>query len=223
MADSLRTRVARVIAGGAHALIDKVEDAAPVAMLEQSVREVEMIIDEVRAELGLIAANRHLAQQQHLNLNREHEQLANSIATALGESRDDLAESAISRQIDIEAQLPILETSLAELGAREKEMSGFVDALLGKKREMETAIRDFEASRRVAEANPTTSAQGTNTIGAKLSSAQSAFDRTYQRQSGLSPSARGASLEQAARLKELSDLVRNNKIAERLAALKSGH
>jgi phage shock protein A len=223
MADSLRTRVARVIAGGAHALIDKVEDAAPVAMLEQSVREVDIIIDEVRAELGLIAANRHLAQQQHLNLNREHEQLANSIATALGESRDDLAESAISRQIDIEAQLPILETSLAELGAREKEMSGFVDALLGKKREMETAIRDFEASRRVAESNPAMSAQGANTIGAKLSSAQSAFDRTYQRQSGLSPSARGASLEQAARLKELSDLVRNNKIAERLAALKSGH
>jgi phage shock protein A len=222
MADSLRTRVARVIAGGAHALIDKVEDAAPVAMLEQSVREVDMIVDEVRTELGLIAANRHLAQQQHLNLNREHEQLANSVTTALGESRDDLAGSAISRQIDIEAQLPILETSLAELGAREKEMSGFVDALLGKKREMETAIREFEASRRIAEANPAMSAQGTNTIGAKLSSAQSAFDRTYQRQSGLSPSARGATLEQAARLKELSDLVRNNKIAERLAALKSG-
>jgi phage shock protein A len=222
MADLLRTRVARVIAGGAHALVDKVEDAAPVAMLEQSAREVDMIVDEVRAELGLIAANRHLAQQQHLNLNREHEQLANSIATALGESRDDLAESAISRQIDIEAQLPILETSLAELGAREKEMSGFVDALLGKKREMETAIRDFEASRRLAEANPKLTAQGANIIGTKLSSAQSAFDRTYHRQSGLSPSARGASLEQAARLKELSDLVRNNKIAERLAALKSG-
>lgn len=223
MADLLRTRVARVIAGGAHALIDKVEDAAPVAMLEQSAREVDTIVDEVRTELGLIAANRHLAQQQHLNLNREHEQLANSIATALGESRDDLAESAISRQIDIEAQLPILETSLAELGAREKEMSGFVDALLGKKREMETAIRDFEASRRIAETNTAMSVQGTNSIGAKLSSAQSRFDRTYQRQSGLSPSARGASLEQVARLKELSDLVRTNKIAERLAALKSGH
>jgi phage shock protein A len=133
MADSLRVRVARVIAGGAHALIDKIEDAAPVAMLEQSVREVDAIIDEVRAELGLIAANRHLAQQQHLSLNREHEQLAASISTALNESRDDLAKTAISRQLDIEAQLPILETSLAELGGREKEMSGFVDALLGKK------------------------------------------------------------------------------------------
>ncbi|MFN8986849.1 MAG: PspA/IM30 family protein, partial [Burkholderiales bacterium] len=83
MADSLRARVARVIAGSAHALIDKIEDAAPIAMLEQSVREVDQIIDEVRAELGLIAANRHLAQQQHLSLNREHEQLSISLATAL--------------------------------------------------------------------------------------------------------------------------------------------
>jgi phage shock protein A len=108
------------------------------------------------------------------------------------------------------------------LGAREKEMSGFVDALLGKKREMENAVRDFEASRRIAETNTAMSAKGTNTIGAKLSSAQSAFDRTYQRQSGLAPSARGTTMEHAARLKELSDLVRNNKIAERLATLKSG-
>lgn len=221
MADSLRVRVARVIAGGAHALIDKIEDAAPVAMLEQSVREVDEIIDEVRAELGLIAANRHLAQQQHLNLNREHEHLSSAIATALGESREDLAKTAISRQLDIEAQLPILETSLAELGAREKEMSGFVDALLGKKREMETAIRDFESSRRVADANPAMAANATNKMGAKLDAAQSSFDRTYQRQSGLSPAARGATIEQAARLKELNDIVRDNKISERLAALKT--
>jgi hypothetical protein len=41
MADTLRQRVSRVIAGGAHALLDKIEDAAPVAILEQSVREVE--------------------------------------------------------------------------------------------------------------------------------------------------------------------------------------
>jgi phage shock protein A len=221
MADSLRTRVSRVIAGGAHALIDKIEDAAPLAMLEQSVREVDTIIDEVRAELGLIAANRHLSQQQHLNLNREHENLMTSIATALSESRDDLAKSAISRQLDIEAQLPILESSLAELGNREKEMSGFVDALLGKKREMETAIRDFESSRNAANTNVGMAANATNKIGAKLDAAQSSFDRTYQRQSGLSPAARGATLEQSARLKELNDMVRDNKISERLQALKT--
>jgi phage shock protein A len=221
MADTLRTRVARVIAGGAHALLDKIEDTAPVAMLEQSVREVEGITDEVRAELGRAVANRHLAQQQHLNLNAEHEALNASIAKALEASREDLAKPAISRQIDIEAQLPVLESSLADLASQEKELSGFVDALMGKKREMETAIRDFEASRKAAEAAGMRQGGGVGQVQSKLGAAQSAFDRTYHRQTGLDAAGRGATLEQAAKIKELNDLVRENKINERLAALKA--
>lgn len=222
MADNLRTRVTRVIAGGAHALLDKIEDAAPVALLEQSVREVEQVTDDVRAELGRIVANRHLAQQQHLHLNKEHDALSGSLATALDEGRDDLAKPAIARQIDIEAQLPILEASLSQLTQDEKELSGFVDALMGKKREMEKAIRDFEASRRAAESTATTHGSTGSTVGSKVQAAQSAFDRTYQRQTGLDATGRGATLEQATKLRELNELVRDNKINERLAALKAG-
>lgn len=221
MADSLRTRVARVIAGGAHALLDKIEDAAPVAMLEQTVREVEAITDEVRAELGKTSANRHLAQQQHLNLNKEHESLATAIDKALSSKREDLAKPAIARQIDIEAQLPVLESSLGDLASQEKELSGFVDALMGKKREMDAAIRDLEASRQAAQAATLRQGSSASQVGAKLNAAQSAFDRTYQRQTGLGSAGSGSSLEQAAKIKELNDLVRENKINERLAALKA--
>lgn len=221
MSDTLRQRVSRVIAGGAHALLDKIEDAAPVAMLEQSVRDVESIADEVRAELGRTVANRHLAQQQHLHLNREHEQLGASIEQALHSGREDLAKPAIARQIDIEAQLPVLESSLAELASEEKELGGFVDALMGKKREMQQAISDFEKSREAAASMGSGGGRGAKPLEAKLQSAQSAFDRTYQRQTGLDAAGRGASLEQAAKLKELGDLVRENKINERLAALKT--
>jgi phage shock protein A len=222
MADSLRARVTRLIAGGAHALLDKLENTAPVAMLEQSVREVEAVTDEVRTELGRAVANRHLVQQQHLNLNKEHQELHSSIAQALQSQREDLAKPAISRQLDIEAQLPVLEFSLSELTVQEKELSGFVDALMGKKREMETAIRDLEASRKLAESD---ALRGNNAAGlssAKLQSAQSSFDRNYQRQTGLDIAGRGATMDQAAKLKELSDLVRENKIKERLATLQAG-
>lgn len=222
MADTLRTRVARVIAGGAHALLDKIEDAAPVAMLEQNVREVDQVTDEVRAELGRVVANRHLAQQQHRHLNREHDELAASLATALANQRDDLAKTAIARQLDIEAQLPVLEGSLGQLAREEQELSGFVDALMGKKREMERAIRDFETSRRNAENAMTRQGSPGSTVQSRVDAAQSAFDRTYQRQTGLDGAARGATLEQASRLRELNDLARENKINERLAALKSG-
>lgn len=221
MADTLRQRVSRVIAGGAHALLDKIEDAAPVAMLEQSVREVEGIADEVRSELGRTVANRHLAQQQHLNLNKEHELLGASIQEALNNGREDLTKPAIARQIDIEAQLPVLEGSLAELAAQEKELTGFVDALMGKMREMQTAIREFEQTRQQADSAANRGAGIATPVGAKLHAAQSAFDRTYQRQTGLDAAGRGATLEQAAKLKELGELVRENKINERLAALKA--
>lgn len=222
MADNLRTRVARVIAGGMHALLDRIEDATPVAMLEQSVREVAQITDEVRAELGRVVANRHLAQQQHARLNKEHDTLSSSLATALAGARDDLARPAISRQLDIEAQLPVLEASLSQFAQEEKELSGYVDALMGKKREMEKAIRDFEASRRTAESAALRHGSPASKTEAKLQAAQSSFDRTYERQTGLDATGRGATLEQAAKLGELTEMVRENKINERLAALKAG-
>jgi phage shock protein A len=221
MSDSLRQRVSRAIAGGAHALLDRIEDSAPVAMLEQSVREVEGIADEVRAELGRTVANRHLAQQQHLSLNREHEQLGVSIQHALESQREELAKPAVARQIDIEAQLPVLQASLGDLASQEKELTGFVDALMSKKREMQNAIRDLEQSKRAAESGALQGSGAATPIGSKLQSAQSAFERTYQRQTGLDHAALSASLEQAAKLKELGGLVRDNKISERLAALRA--
>jgi phage shock protein A len=203
MTDSLRTRVARLIAGGVHALMDRVEDAAPVALLEQAAREVDQLTDEVRAELGQVAANRHLAQQQHLHLNREHEELNAAIQTALAAGKEDLARNAVARQIDIEAQVPVLDASLAERVQKEKELSGYVDALRAKRREMDDAIRDFEASRQQA-ATPGMSggpAAVTSPIEQRLRSAQAAFDRTHQRHTGLDATSQRASMEQAAKLR----------------------
>lgn len=221
MADNLRLRVTRVITSGAHALLDKIENAAPVAILEQSVREVEQVTDEVRCELGRLVASRHVTRQQHVYLSREHETLSAAIASALAQKREDLAKLAIARQFDIEAQLPILESSLIELDLQDKELSSFIEALMGKKREMEKAILDFETSRQLCQ-SPTAGQAAPGHAAARLQTAQSAFDRTYQRQTGLSPAGHSAGLEQAARLKELSQLVLDNKINERLTSLKAG-
>nr|WP_315209584.1 PspA/IM30 family protein [uncultured Albidiferax sp.] len=221
MADKLHTRVSRVIAGGAHALLDKLEDAAPVAMLEQAVREVEQVVADVRTELGQAVAHRHLAQQQHQRLNQEHDTLTGALATALAQGRDDLAASAIARQIDIEAQLPVLETHLGDKRREEQELAGFVEALMGKQREMERAVRDLEASQRMAESTVAEHRLVGTSASAKVQAAQSAFERTYVRQTGLGSAGRNTSMEQAAGLHALGDLVRENQITARLAALKA--
>jgi phage shock protein A len=219
MVDTLRARVGRVVAGSVHALLDKIEDQAPEAMMQQAVRELDKVADEVRQELGRAAANRHLAQQQHADLNRRHAELSGHIEQALAQQRDELARAAVARQLDIEAQLPVLEATLGDLAREEAELKGYADALRGKKRDMEDAINAFIASRRAA-ASPA-SAVGAGQTQAKADAASGVFDRLYQRQTGLTAAAQGPSLEQAAKLKALDDMVRANKVEERLAQFKS--
>ena len=220
MTDSLKTRVGRVIAGSVHALLDRIEDQAPEATMEQSLREADAVIDEVRHELGTVSANRHLSQRQHANLNQLHATLSSQIDEAMSAGREDLARAAVARQLDIEAQLPVLETTLAEHARQESELTGFVAALLAKKREMQDALAEFRKSRAAAAAAATAPA-GAGSAAHRIGKVTDAFDRVYERQTGLSGTARQNSLQQAAQLKELDDLVRDNKIAERMAQLKA--
>jgi phage shock protein A len=219
MPETLTTRVGRVIAGGLHALIDRLEDQAPDAMMEQSVREAESVIGEVRHELGLVSANRHLAQQQHARLNGQHETLAAQIELALAQGREDLARAAVARQLDIEAQIPVLETTLAEHARQEHELQGYVAALLAKKREMQESLAEFRTSRGAASAGP--AGPASDEAGRRTGGAAGVFDRLYQRQTGMPAAARNTGPQQEAQLKELDELVRANKIAERLAQIKA--
>lgn len=222
MSEILKTRVGRVIAGSVHALIDRIEDKAPEAMMEQSIREADSVIDAVRYELGVVSANRHLAQQQHASLNSQHAKLAAQIDEALTGGREDLARAAVARQLDIEAQLPVLEATLGEYTRQEAELQGYVAALLAKKREMQEALSEFRKSRAATAATvPSKGETAGSSAEHRIESVTGAFDRIYERQTGLSGTAHGNTLKQAAQLKELDEMVRDNKIAERMAQLKA--
>lgn len=189
--------------------------------MEQSIREADSVIDDVRHELGVVSANRHLSQQQHAHLNSQHAKLASQIDAALTGGRDDLVRAAVARQLDIEAQLPVLETTLGEYTRQEGELQGYVAALLAKKREMQEALSDFRKSRAAAAASASPAAGAAGSAEHRIQNVTSAFDRIFERQTGLSGTARGNGLQQAAQLKELDELVRDNKIAERIAQLKA--
>lgn len=220
MSDTLKTRVGRIIAGSVNALLDHLEDQQPEAMMAQSLRELDTLLDDVRHELGKTSANLHLARQQHARLNQQHQTLAEHIEHALAEGRDDLAQAAIARQIDIEAQLPVMDASLAELHTSEQALAGYVAALQGKKRELADTLQAYQLSRLPATqtANPD-SAPG---IAHRLEQVARGFENVYQRQTGLSLQAAQASLQQASQLQTLETLVREQQIAERLASIKAG-
>lgn len=220
MSDTLKSRVGRIIAGSVNALLDRLEDQQPEAMMAQSLRELDTLLDEVRHELGKTSANLHLARQQHARLNQQHQTLAEHIEHALAEGRDDLAQAAIARQIDIEAQLPVMDASLAELHASEQTLAGYVAALQGKQRELADTLQAYQLSRK--QTTPTTGTSTEPGIAHRLEQVTRGFENVYQRQTGLSLPSAQAGLQQASQLQSLENLVRTQQIAERLARIKAG-
>ena len=222
MTDTIASRVTRVVSGSVHALLDAVENAAPEATMAQAVREVDRVIDDVRAELGRVEASKHLATTQLNKLNTEHEQLAGQIEAALAQGREDLARAGLEKQLNIEDQVPVLQKSLADQRDSGKELEGYIAALLAKKREMEQALRDYvaaRASRTSGQGSATGPATARGKSDDRVANAGAVFDRVLAKQTGLSGLTSPATGD-AAKLSELQDLQRANRIEERLAQLK---
>lgn len=218
MADTIATRVSRIIAGGAHALLDKAEGLAPDAMMAQSIREIDQVIAEVRVDLGKAEAAKHLVLSQMAKLNAEHEKLAEQVETALALDRDDLAGAAIGRQADIEDLLPVLQKSLDEQSERGKEFESYIVALLAKKRELDQVLADYQAS--LASPAATASPLGASERQMRVEDAASSFGRVLARETGAAPLATGVGAD-AGKLRDLAEMHRSNRIAERLAAVKA--
>ena len=220
MSETLSRRVGRLVSGGFHALIDAAENLAPEAVMNESIREIERAVDEVRAELGKVLAQKHLAAKKMADESNRHEAIDANLQAAVDAGRDDLAEAGIAEQMDIEARLPILENTIADCAAQEKELEGFIAALQAKKREMQQQLQDWRATQQSMGTGKTTGGNGSdlNRIARDAEKSGNAFDRVMGRQNSVHSSTDAAQL---AKLKELEDLSRNNRIAERLEALKA--
>jgi len=220
MSETLSRRVGRLVSGGFHALIDAAENLAPEAVMNESIREIERAVDEVRAELGKVLAQKHLAAKKMADESNRHEAIDANLQAAVDAGRDDLAEAGIAEQMDSEARLPILENTIADCAAQEKELEGFIAALQAKKREMQQQLQDWRAAQQSMSTGKTAGGNGSdlNRIARDAEKSGNAFDRVMGRQNSVHSSTDAAQL---AKLKELEDLSRNNRIAERLAALKA--
>ena len=221
MSETLSRRVGRLVSGGFHAVIDAAENLAPEAVMNESIREIENAVDEVRAELGKVLAQKHLAAKKMADESNRHEAIDANLQAAVAAGRDDLAEAGIAEQMDIEARLPVLENTIADCAAQEKELEGFIAALQAKKREMQQQLQDWRAAQQSMGTGKTASGNGSdlNRIARDAEKSGNTFDRVMGRQNAVHSSTDAAQL---AKLKELEDLSRNNRIAERLAALKAG-
>ena len=132
--------------------------------------------------------------------------LQEQITVALKANREDLAEVGISKQMDIEAQLPVLERTLEDASKQSKELEGFIAALQAKKREMEEELNRFRSHSETADESSTAE---------QVSKAEEAFNRV------MGMNAPSVKTPNDAKLAELEALTRQNRIEERLRAMKA--
>lgn len=221
MADTLGARVGRIVSGSAHALIDAIEGTMPDAVIQQTLREIDKAVDDVRAELGRTLASKHLANKRLTEQSSRHEELSGQTELALREGREDLARAAVEHQLDVEAQIPVLEATVADAVKREIELEGYVAALQAKRREMEEAFQSMllARARSAQEAGAAASPDGGPSVTRRVENATGAFDRLMAREGA--PGLGGVDREQGAKLAELDNLARRNRVEERLAAVKA--
>ncbi|MCQ3829869.1 PspA/IM30 family protein [Microbulbifer elongatus] len=218
MKEGLIKRISRIISASANAVVDSVENATPQLVMEQAIREIDDAIAEVRDQLGKAEAAKYLSSKTLNDENTRHTALSEQIEVAVQQGRDDLAEAAIARQMDIEAQIPVLEKTIGETDQEIAELNSYISALQGKKREMRDQLREFvKASEHVA-SGATGEQPGTQRGTAdKVEQATGAFNRILEN-AGVPTSESSAD---ASKLAELEELARSNRIKERLAKIKT--
>jgi len=226
MYEKLRGRVGRIISAGVSSIISAIEGLSPEAIMEEAIREIDDAAQEVQSELDRVLAAKHMAKKRLDEKNIRHRELDDQIAEAVDEGRDDLAETGIAHQLDIEAQLPILNETIGDLEIKEKELHSFASALAARKREMCDELAKLRAAKTAAPSLGLPAGelgrQGPGdvaAIGRKANQASSAFERMMSKESGLPLSM--PSISDQAKLAELDKFSRGNRIKERLAAVKA--
>ncbi len=207
MNESITKRVSRLISGSINAIVDKAESLSPELVMKETIREVDSTIDEVKLLLGRENIELRKTKSQLENEKTKYKNLSQQIDVAINENRDDLAKLAISRQMDIEAQIPILEESLLQIEKNIIKLENYIDALNAKKREMQ---KDLEEYLKIKKEQDTAS-----NIESNVEKADAAFSR-------VSADINSRFLnEDAVKLAELDKLVRDNRVSERLESLKA--
>jgi phage shock protein A len=219
MAESIFSRVSRLLSATVEDAVDRMEQAGGDAVMREAIREADRAIDEVKAQRESTMARRLQAARQQKMLSERVAELTAKAKFALAEGREDLAEAALSRQVDFEAQAKKLDAVQAQARAEEQRLDDGLAALEARKRQMEDALQAYMASRREASLGGDGPARPARSAEKKVDAAEQAFDRAMAGAGGVGFAR--ADAETINRVAEIDGLQKSATVAERLAALKA--
>jgi len=221
MSENIASRVGRLLSGTVNSLVDAVENMAPEIVMEQAIREVDQAIVDIRSELGKVVAQQHMTTSRIDDENKRHKELSANIEIALSEGREDLAETAVGKILDIESQLPVMESTLTAAKEQQVELEGYIDALQARKREMQEELKNFRDAKANSITQEVTNGSSEGSVASSVSKAEEAFDRVMNSSINMAGMSQRHDLNDASQLAELDKLARSSKIKERLEAIKN--
>lgn len=218
MAESVFLRVRRLLSAKVEDSVDAMERANSDGTMREAIREVDRAVDEVRADQEAAMTRRLQAARQQEMIAKKVEELTGKARFALQEGREDLAEGALKRQVDLEEQAAKLDHVQALAREEEDKLEESLTALRSRKREMEEALAAFSIARTEASLGGDGGLENKRDIERKVERAEAAFDRAMTGAGGAGFTRGDA--EAINQVAELDTLQKSATVAERLAALK---
>jgi phage shock protein A len=219
MTESIFARVSRLLSATVEDAVDRMEQAGGDAVMREAIREADRAIDQVKAELETTMSRRLQAARQQKMLMERAEELTTKAKFALDQRREDLAEAALSRQVDFEAQAKALEAFQQETRREEQRLETGLAALGARKRQMEDALQAYLTSRRKAAVDGDGASRPDRSAEKMVDAAEQAFDRAMSGAGGVGFAR--ADADTINRVAEIDGLQKSATVAERLAALKA--
>lgn len=218
MSESVFLRVRRLLSARIEDSVDAMERANSDSTMREAIREVGRAIDEVRADKERAMARRLQAARQQEMIAKKVTELTDKARFALKEGRDDLAEGAVARQIELEEQARQLDQVQAVARDEEAKLEESLEALRARKRQMEEALSAFMSARTEAALGGDTGRSSKRNVERTVERAEAAFDRAMTGNGGVGFN-RG-DVEAINRVAEIDGLQKQATVAERLAALR---
>ena len=213
--ENIFIRVQRVISGGVNSATAAVERASGASLMRQAILEVDLAIEEVQSKREAAEDRRSHAMRQQAIIKERLATLQDQARFAVGKDRDDLAQAAISRTLDYEAEAKRLRKVQAESAEEIERLEESHKELKVRKAQMEKDFAAFQEARRAAReeeagAPPRPEARAER----RADRAEAAFERAMASAGGLSVGLMNA--DEAAKVAEVDTLRREHEIAERL-------
>ena len=220
MAESVFARVQRLLSAKVEDTVDRMEKSGGEGVMRESIREVDRAIDDLRSEHdGAMALRLQAARQQEM-VKTKIAELGEKAAFAVEQGRDDLAEAALTRQIEFEGEIGKLEKVQGGSREQEQKLDDAITALRTRKAQMQEVLDAFCQSQADAAIGGDGAMQLARKIDKKVENAEAAFDRAMGGAGGVNFSRTDA--DTINKVAEIDGLQKSSTVASRLAALKAG-